>query len=225
AHGLLQPVTVIENDDNSYTLIAGERRLRAHKLADLTEINAIIVDVDEQKLRELALIENIQRDDLNVIELAYSYAQLINEHDLTHEELSKRVFKSRTLITNTLRLLQLCSYVQQLLANDKITAGHAKVMLGLDDETQVKIADSIIGQKLSVRETESLIRSLKTGDKKPAKKNQKSSKNYDFKPLDNVIENLQKSDLKVKAEKNYFKIEIKSQEDIEKISNYFRNTF
>jgi len=223
-HGLIQPVTVIEEDDG-YILVAGERRLRAHKLANLETIKATIVNIEDFKLRELALIENIQRDDLNIIELAFSYAQLINEHNITHDELSKKVFKSRASITNTLRLLQLCSYVQQLLANDKITAGHAKVMLGLDDETQVKIADSIIGQKLSVRETESLIRSLKTGDKKPAKKNQKSSKNYDFKPLDNVIENLQKSDLKVKAEKNYFKIEIKSQEDIEKISNYFRNTF
>ncbi|RXJ75570.1 chromosome partitioning protein ParB [Arcobacter sp. F155] len=223
-HGLIQPVTVIEEDDG-YILVAGERRLRAHKLANLETIKATIVNIEDFKLRELALIENIQRDDLNIIELAFSYAQLINEHNITHDELSKKVFKSRASITNTLRLLQLCSYVQQLLANDKITAGHAKVMLGLDDETQVKIADSIIGQKLSVRETESLIRSLKTGDKKPAKKNPKSSKNYDFKPLDNVIENLQKSDLKVKAEKNYFKIEIKSQEDIEKISNYFRNTF
>ncbi len=223
-HGLIQPVTVIEEDDG-YILVAGERRLRAHKLANLETIKATIVNIEDFKLRELALIENIQRDDLNIIELAFSYAQLINEHNITHDELSKKVFKSRASITNTLRLLQLCSYVQQLLANDKITAGHAKVMLGLDDDTQVKIADSVIGQKLSVRETESLIRSLKNGDKKPARKNQKSSKNYDFKPLDNVIENLQKSDLKVKAEKNYFKIEIKSQEDIEKISNYFRNTF
>ncbi|NVJ52948.1 MAG: ParB/RepB/Spo0J family partition protein [Campylobacteraceae bacterium] len=222
-HGLIQPVTVIEEGDG-YILVAGERRLRAHKLANLETIKATVVNIDDFKLRELALIENIQRDDLNIIELAFSYAQLINEHNITHDELSKKVFKSRTSITNTLRLLQLCSYVQQLLANDKITAGHAKVMLGLDDETQIKVADSIIGQKLSVRETENLIRDLKAGDKKNIKKNKKVSKDYDFKPLDNVIEQLQKSELKVKAEKNYFKIEIKSQEDIEKISNYFRNT-
>ncbi|RXJ89643.1 chromosome partitioning protein ParB [Arcobacter sp. CECT 8983] len=223
-HGLIQPITVIE-EENGYILVAGERRLRAHKLANLDTIKATVVNIDDFKLRELALIENIQRDDLNIIELAFSYAQLINEHNITHDELSKKVFKSRTSITNTLRLLQLCSYVQQLLANDKITAGHAKVMLGLDDDTQIKVADSVIGQKLSVRETEILIRDLKAGDKKNIKKNKKTPKNYDFKPLDNVIEQLQKSDLKVKAEKNYFKIEIKSQEDIEKISNYFRNTF
>lgn len=225
AHGLIQPVTVIESEDDTYTLIAGERRLRAHKLANLEVIKAIIVDIEELRLRELALIENIQRDDLNVIELAYSYAQLINEHNITHEELSKRVFKSRTSITNTLRLLQLSSYVQQMLANDKISAGHAKVLLGLDDEIQKKVADSIFGQKLSVRETENLVRELKSSEKKSEKKSNKSKKTqFDFSPLKNALETLEKSQLKVKAEKNYFKIEINSQEDIEKICNYFGNT-
>ena len=225
-HGLLQPVTVIEDDKGGYILIAGERRLRAHKLANLETIKTTIIDIDEFKLRELALIENIQRDDLNIIELAYSYAQLLNEHTITHDELSKKVFKSRTSITNTLRLLQLSSYVQQLLANDKISAGHGKVMLGLDDELQRRVADSIIGQKLSVRETESLVRELKSSKDDDSKEKTKSKKvNFDFKPLESAIKNLKNSDLKVKAEKNYFKIEIKSQEDIEKISNYFSNTF
>ncbi len=219
-HGLLQPVTVIEDGKGSYTLIAGERRLRAHKLANLDTIKATIIDIEEFKLRELALIENIQRDDLNIVELAYSYAQLLNEHDITHDELSKKVFKSRTSITNTLRLLQLNSYVQQMLANDKISAGHGKVMLGLDEELQRKVADSIYGQKLSVRETEALVRELKSSNSKNEKNVRKKQKvSYDFKPLETAIENLKKSDLKVKAEKNYFKIEIKSQEDIEKISN------
>lgn len=225
-HGLLQPVTVIEDGTGAYTLIAGERRLRAHKLANLETIKATIIDIEEFKLRELALIENIQRDDLNIIELAYSYAQLINEHNITHDELSKKVFKSRTSITNTLRLLQLSSYVQQLLANDKISAGHAKVMLGLDDELQKTISDSIIGQKLSVRETEALIRELKSSKNKNQKDLAKRKKIiFDFQPLESAIKNLNNHDLKVKAEKNYFKIEIKSQEDIEKISNYFSNTF
>lgn len=146
-HGLLQPIVVVEDEDGTYTLIAGERRLRAHKLANIEEIKAIIVDKDEFKLRELALIENIQRDDLNIIELAFCYAQLLNEHNITHEELSKKVFKSRTSITNTLRLLQLSSYVQQFLATDKISAGHAKMMIGLTTEDQKKICDTIIGQK------------------------------------------------------------------------------
>ena len=220
-HGLLQPVTVIEADDGTYTLVAGERRLRAHKLANLDKIKAFIINTDNLKLRELALIENIQRDDLNIIELAYSYAQLINEHDITHEELSKKVFKSRTSITNTLRLLQLSSYVQQFLASDKISAGHAKVMLGLDDNEQKMITDSIIGQKLSVRETEKLVKDIKEKNN-PKKKKEKTNSNYDFKPLNNLLKTLEGSDLKVKAEKNYFKIEINSQEDIEKISNYFK---
>jgi len=225
-HGLLQPVTVREDNKGGYILVAGERRLRAHKLANLDTIKATIIDIEEFKLRELALIENIQRDDLNIIELAYSYAQLINEHSITHDELAKRVFKSRTSITNTLRLLQLSSYVQQMLANNKISAGHGKIMLGLEDELQKKVADSICGQKLSVREAESLVRELKNNKNKPESKMvKKEKKSYDFKPLQTAIENLKKSNLKVKAEKNYFKIEIRSQEDIEKISNYFGNTF
>ncbi|WP_375724365.1 ParB/RepB/Spo0J family partition protein [Arcobacter sp. KX21116] len=224
-HGLIQAISVIESTEyGEYILIAGERRLRAHKLANIDKIKANILDIDSNKLREIALIENIQRDDLNVIELAYSYAQLINEHSLTHEELSVKVFKSRTSITNTLRLLQLSSYVQQMLANDKITAGHAKIMVGLDEETQRKVTDSIIGQKLSVRETELLIKDIKKPEPTSAKKAKSSPKNYDLKPLSSVVDELSKNNLKVKLEKNCFKIEIKSQEDIEKISNYFRNT-
>jgi len=220
-HGLLQPIAVIANDNGTYTLISGERRLRAHKLADIETIKAIVLDIDTFKLRELALIENIQRDDLNIIELAYSYAQLINEHDITHEELSKKVFKSRTSITNTLRLLQLDSYAQQFLANNKISAGHAKVMLGLSENEQKMVCDSIIGQKLSVRETEKLVKELKEKNNPKEKKKIKTN-NFDFNPLSNVLSQLQSSNLKVKAEKNYFKIEINSQEDIEKISSYFK---
>ena len=219
-HGLLQPIVVIENDNNTYTLVAGERRLRAHKLAKIDKIKAIIIDADEFKLRELALIENIQRDDLNIIELAYCYAQLLNEHNITHEELSRKVFKSRTSITNTLRLLQLSSHVQQFLATDKISAGHAKVMIGLSVDEQKMVCDSIIGQKLSVRETEKLVKDLKEKNSdKPKKK--KESNTYDINPLKNLMNKLQENDLKVKVEKNYFKIEFNSQDDIEKISSYF----
>ena len=219
-HGLLQPIVVIENEDSTYTLIAGERRLRAHKLANIDKIKAIIVDADELKLRELALIENIQRDDLNIIELAYCYAQLLNEHSITHEELSRKVFKSRTSITNTLRLLQLNSYVQQFLASDKISAGHAKIMLGLTNDEQKMVCDSIVGQKLSVRETEKLVKELKEKDiEKPKKDKPKDA--YNYTPLNNIIEKLKENNLKVKVEKNYFKIEFNSQEEIDKIISYF----
>jgi ParB family chromosome partitioning protein len=219
-HGLLQPIVVIENDDSTYTLVAGERRLRAHKLAKIDKIKAIIIDADEFKLRELALIENIQRDDLNIIELAYCYAQLLNEHNITHEELSKKVFKSRTSITNTLRLLQLSSYVQQFLATDKISAGHAKVMLGLSTDEQKMVCDSIIGQKLSVRETEKLVKELKEKNSDKPKKT-KETNSYDINPLKGLMNKLQENNLNVKVEKNYFKIEFNSQDDIEKISSYF----
>jgi ParB family chromosome partitioning protein len=220
-HGLLQPIVVVEDEDGTYTLIAGERRLRAHKLANIEEIKAIIVDEDELKLRELALIENIQRDDLNIIELAFCYAQLLNEHNITHEELSKKVFKSRTSITNTLRLLQLSSYVQQFLATDKISAGHAKMMIGLTAEEQKKICDTIIGQKLSVRETEKLIKDLKEKDS-PKPKKEKVTNSYNISNLKSFTEFLKNDKIKAKIDKNSIKIEFNSQEDIDKISSYFK---
>ena len=220
-HGLLQPIVVVEDEDGTYTLIAGERRLRAHKLANIEEIKAIIVDKDEFKLRELALIENIQRDDLNIIELAFCYAQLLNEHNITHEELSKKVFKSRTSITNTLRLLQLSSYVQQFLATDKISAGHAKMMIGLTTEDQKKVCDTIIGQKLSVRETEKLIKDLKEKDT-PKPKKEKVTNSYNISNLKSFAEFLKNDKIKAKIDKKKKKIEFNSQEDIDKISSYFK---
>lgn len=220
-HGLLQPIVVVEDEDGTYILIAGERRLRAHKLANIEEIKAIIVDKDEFKLRELALIENIQRDDLNIIELAFCYAQLLNEHNITHEELSKKVFKSRTSITNTLRLLQLSSYVQQFLATDKISAGHAKMMIGLTTEDQKKVCDTIIGQKLSVRETEKLIKDLKEKDT-PKPKKEKVTNSYNISNLKSFAEFLKNDKIKAKIDKNSIKIEFNSQEDIDKISSYFK---
>ena len=220
-HGLLQPIVVVEDEDGTYTLIAGERRLRAHKLANIEEIKAIIVDKDEFKLRELALIENIQRDDLNIIELAFCYAQLLNEHNITHEELSKKVFKSRTSITNTLRLLQLSSYVQQFLATDKISAGHAKMMIGLTTEDQKKICDTMIGQKLSVRETEKVIKDLKEKDA-PKPKKEKVTNSYNISNLKSFAEFLKNDKIKAKIDKNSIKIEFNSQEDIDKISSYFK---
>ncbi len=161
-HGLLQPIVVIEKEDG-YLLIAGERRLRAHKLAKLATIKAIIadVDIDEIRLRELALIENIQRENLNAIELANSYAELIDVHKITHDELSGVVHKSRSQITNTMRLLTLSTYAQKQVVSGKISQGHAKVLVGLDEKKQKIIIDSIIGQKLSVRDAEKMVKNYK----------------------------------------------------------------
>jgi ParB family chromosome partitioning protein len=161
-HGLLQPIVVIEKEEG-YLLIAGERRLRAHKLANLPTIKAIIanVEIDEFRLRELALIENIQRENLNAIELAHSYAELIEVHNITHDELSQIVHKSRSQITNTMRLLSLSDYAKKQLVNGKISQGHAKVLVGLDEKRQKIIIDSIIGQKLSVRDVEKMVKNNK----------------------------------------------------------------
>ncbi len=161
-HGLLQPIVVIEKEEG-YLLIAGERRLRAHQLAKLTTIKAIIADVeiDEVRLRELALIENIQRENLNAIELANSYAELIEVHKITHDELSSVVHKSRSQITNTMRLLTLSDYAQKQVISGKISQGHAKVLVGLDEKKQKVIIDSIIGQKLSVRDAEKMVKNQK----------------------------------------------------------------
>ena len=172
-HGLLQPIVVIEHDDR-YILIAGERRLRASKLAGFETIKAIIADVDildEIRLRELALIENIQRENLNPIELAQSYKELIEVHKITHEELSNIVHKSRAQITNTLRLLNLDKYVQDALISNKITQGHAKILVGLDAKEQKVLVDTIIGQKLSVRDLEQIVLNKKRKNVTKSNKN------------------------------------------------------
>ncbi len=167
-HGLLQPIVVIDKGDDEYLLVAGERRLRAHKLLGLETIKAIIadVDIDEIKLRELSLIENIQRENLNAIELAYSYNELIKVYKITHDKLSEVLNKSRSQITNTLRLLALSSYVQTKLIEGYISQGHAKVIVGFNESEQKSLVDTIIEQKLSVREAESISknRKSKTGE-------------------------------------------------------------
>ncbi|MBD3842939.1 MAG: ParB/RepB/Spo0J family partition protein [Campylobacterales bacterium] len=165
-HGLLQPIVVIKKD-SGYILIAGERRFRAHKLANLTKIKSIVVeiDIDSVRIRELALIENIQRENLNPIELANSYNELLEVHKITHDELSSIVHKSRSQITNTLRLLSLIPEVQKELIGGKITQGHAKVLVGLTEDKQHIALLTIIGQKLSVRDAEQMVKNYKTKQK------------------------------------------------------------
>ena len=169
-HGLLQPVVVVARGDR-YILVAGERRLRAHKIAEIGTIRAIVaeVDFDDLRMRELALIENIQRENLNAIELAHSYQELLDVHAITHEGLAQIVHKSRSQITNTLRLLSLPSYAQQMIVEEKITQGHAKILVGQDPEKIKILVDTIIGQKLSVRETENLLKEKKSARMTPIK--------------------------------------------------------
>ncbi len=159
--GLIQPVVLYKDNEGSYTLIAGERRLRACKLLGKTDIKAVILDAEEDKLRELALIENIQREDLNPIELANSYKELIDTMDITQETLAAYIHKSRPQITNTLRLLELDKDTQELIMQGKISQGHAKMLVSLDKNEQKLVIDTILGQKLNVRDTEKMIQKVK----------------------------------------------------------------
>ena len=220
-HGLLQPIVVCEDDSGEYVLLAGERRLRASKLAGMSTIRAIVADIDIQKMRELALIENIQRADLNPIELAYSYQELIDEYDITHEELSQRIKKSRAQITNTLRLLSLEAFVQESLIEGKITQGHAKILVTLSPQEQRLAMDSIIGQKLSVRDSEALIKNIKNPTKTPNRSQNPS--NISMELLKEAQEILQKNAYKTSIKNNQICIEFSQDVEIktfiEKISH------
>ncbi len=217
-HGLLQPIVVIEKD-NGYLLVAGERRLRAHKLANLETIKAVVadVDIDDVKLRELALIENIQRENLNAIELAYSYDELIKVYKITHDELSDVVNKSRSQITNTLRLLSLSTYVQKRLTDGDISQGHAKVLVGFSEKEQKILVDTIIGQKLSVRESEMLAK------KRKAINSEEESVPIQEKPSTfvNSFEREIKERLpfRFKVKNNALEINFKNSEEVEKFLN------
>ncbi len=214
--GLLQPVVLTEDIDG-YVLIAGERRLRASKLMKLKTIRAIIQNSDEQKMRQFALIENIQRDELNSIELALAYGELLKLHELTQEELATKVHKSRTHITNTLRLLQLSNKTQKAIIDKKITAGHAKVLVGLDEKQQQVLVNSIVGQKLSVREVEAMIKDLKNDPFVTEKLHKKTSYRLNFENIENKFIHL---GFKAKSSQNKLTIEFEDESQIEKLLSY-----
>ncbi|OHE02210.1 MAG: chromosome partitioning protein ParB [Sulfurimonas sp. RIFOXYD12_FULL_33_39] len=213
--GLLQPIIVTEDVDG-YVLIAGERRLRASKLAKLKTIRAIVLNSDEQKMRQFALIENIQRDELNSIELAHAYGELIKLHNITQDELSIKIHKSRTHITNTIRLLQLSSKTQRALIEKKISTGHAKVLVGLDEKQQQLIVNSIVGQKLSVREVEATIKSIKNA--KAESDDKVEAILYDFKEIKDKLSAL---GFKIKNSNKSLTIEFDNKNQIDIFLNYF----
>lgn len=162
-HGVLQPIIVRENPiyPSSYEIIAGERRWRAAKLAGLTEIPVVVITGDELKVAQIALVENVQREDLNPVEEAFAYQALIERFGLTQEQLSKEVGKSRSAIANMLRLIKLPDEILELLKEDKISEGHARALLGLeDDEKKLLLAEKIQEKQLSVRETEAAVKRL-----------------------------------------------------------------
>ena len=170
-YGILQPLLV--SDKKSYfEIIAGERRWRADKMAGLKEVPVVIKEFSDQEIVEISLIENIQRENLNPIEEAMAYKRLLEEFDLKQDEVAERVSKSRTAVTNSMRLLKLSERVQQMIVDDMISTGHARALLALDDEEQQYIlANKIFDEKLSVRETEKLVKALKN-----PKKESKSTK-------------------------------------------------
>ena len=217
-HGLLQPIIVVEKEDG-YMLIAGERRLRAAKMAGFKNIKAIVADFENKNLRELALIENIQREDLNPIELAKSYKELIEEHKITQEELSSIIHKSRTQITNTLRLLTLSEETMELIANGKLSQGHAKVIVGLDEELEKTVVDTILGQKLSVRETERLVQNLKNPKKK---KDTDKILNIDKNLLKEAVSVLKEKGLKAKVSQDKITLKFENEEDLKKFLNILK---
>ncbi len=212
-HGLLQPIIVIEKDDK-FVLLAGERRLRATKIAGFKTIRAIIADIESKNLRELALIENIQREDLNPVELAVSYKELIEEYKITQEGLSEIIHKSRTQITNTIRLLSLSDETKKLLSNGRLSQGHAKIIVGLSSKDEENIVNTILGQKLSVRDTEILVKKIKSNSiphKTQEKKNEPFRDN-----LKSIKIKLNEIGFKSKIGKNSITVVLDDQEKIDK---------
>lgn len=214
-HGLIQPIIVIEKD-GGYMLIAGERRFRATKLLGESKIKAIVADIESQSLRELALIENIQREDLNPIELANSYRELIDEYKITQDGLANIIHKSRVQITNTMRLLSLSAVTQEYIKEGKLTQGHAKVIVGLEPNDEKTAVDTIIGQRLSVRETENLVKNLK--NKLPPKTALKLDERY-LERLANLKEIFSKFDVPVKIKGKKITIEFDDVADIDRLIN------
>ena len=169
--GMLQPI-LVQNRGDDYEIIAGERRWRAAKIAGLKEVPVIVRELTDQEIVEISLIENIQREDLNPIEEAQAYKRLLTEFHLKQDEVAERVSKSRTAVTNSMRLLKLCDEVQKMVVDDMISTGHARALISIEDpEEQYLIAQKIFDEKLSVREVEKLVKDLYKPPKPPKEEN------------------------------------------------------
>lgn len=198
-HGIIQPITVRKLKNGNFQLISGERRLRASKDAGLTKIIAFVRDANDQEMLEMALVENIQREDLNAIEIAVSYQRLIDECKITQDQLSDRVGKNRTTVTNYLRLLKLPAEIQSGLQNKIISMGHARALINIEDnKTQINTFEKIIGNKLSVRETEKLIREINFPVNKNGKKTKKTVLPESYVDFKNKLSDVFKSNVSIK---------------------------
>ena len=216
--GILQPLLVQKRKDY-YEIIAGERRWRAAKIAGIKEVPIIIRDYTDQEIVEISLIENIQRENLNPIEEAMAYKRLLEEFHLKQDEVAERVSKSRTAVTNSMRLLKLSPRVQQMIVDDMISTGHARALLAIDDEEQqYQLANRIFDEKLSVRETEKLVKALKN-PKKEVKK-QKSEHTFVYDNIEEQMKNIIGTKVSVNPKANgkgKIEIEYYSEEELERI--------
>ena len=226
-HGLIEPLIVQKKENDFYEIIAGERRWRAARLAEINEIPVIIREYSHQEAVEIALIENIQREDLNAIEEANAYQRLIDEFDLKQDEVAERVSKSRVAITNSLRLLKLDERVQQMLIEENIKGGHARALLPLEKEEQYKAAQKVFDEKLSVRETEKLVKQILNKEENKQKKEPIIFNNeLIYKKFEENIENIMGTKVVINRktnEKGRIEIDYYSEEEFERISNMLLN--
>lgn len=219
-YGVLQPLLVQKKGDR-YEIIAGERRWRAAKEAGLKEVPVVIKEYTRQQAMEIALIENVQREDLNPIEEAQAYQQLMREFELTQEEIAERVSRSRTAITNSMRLLKLDKRVQEMLVQSQISSGHARALLALENnDSQYQIALKIIDQKLSVREVEKLVKLLGKPKKEEKQKPEEKDLSFIFKDLEERMKQVMGTKVVInKKDRNKGRIEIEyySEAELERI--------
>ena len=217
--GLLQPLLVQDRKDY-YEIIAGERRWRASKLAGLKEIPVIIKNYTEQEIVEISLIENIQREDLNPIEEAQAYKRLLNEFNLKQDEVAERVSKSRTAVTNSMRLLKLSDEVQQMVIDEMISTGHARALIPVENkELQIELAQKIFDEKLSVRDVEKLIKNMNKPPKK-AKEKPAQDLSFIYQEIENKLKEKYSTKVEIEAKDNgsgKIEIEFYSHDDLERI--------
>ncbi len=218
-HGIIQPLILRKCDDDFYVIVAGERRWRAAKMAGLKEVPAIVMELSEKDVLEISLIENIQRQDLNPIEEASAYKKLLSEFNLTQEDLSKRIGKSRTAITNTMRLMNLDTRVQQYIIEGIISEGHGRALLGIKDkEIQYELSQKVIDENLSVRELEKLVKRIVEGTVKEEKQTNNELNPY-YKEIKNQLQNYFGTKVNISNKNNKGKIEIEyySEDDLQRI--------
>lgn len=223
--GILQPIIVHKKGDN-YEIIAGERRWRAAKIAGLKEVPVIVKNLTEREIVEISLIENIQREALNPIEEAKAYKRLLEEFELKQDEVAERVSKSRTAVTNSMRLLKLNDKVQQMIINEMISTGHARAILGIeDDQLQYNIANRVFDEKLSVRDVEKIVKSLK--NQKPDKvKTVNTQDSVFFQALEDKIAAKLGTKVKIVTKENQkgkIEIEFYSNDELDRITDMIMN--